>query len=988
MSFVPFTTVGPDLHPHPAAVDESETLAAVQPLVRPDPSALLLDRRPLSTLQQETVALAMLAFGRGRGFLLGDSTGLGKGRMCAATMVEGVLRGGPRARGLWVSTSAPLFQDARRDVEAVDTGGALRWYDGRAGNVRFATYGQLVSSANEVVAWLQAGGPDSYLVLDEVHAANNPKTKTAQTVSSIQRVCRQARVLYSTATSASKLEHLSFLQRIGLWGPGAPFDTFETFDTHLKRFACSATELLAIYMKQEGMYVSRSLSMRGVDIVLKKCPLTPAQRRLYDVCAERWEGTPTEHGADRQRFFLALITAFKMPAAIRDARAAVAAGMSVVIGVQGTGESNTRQRKLTSRARSGDALPSGPPSQLRGFMVRAGVPCADLALPLDPLDAVIEAFGADTVAELTGRTVRAVPVAGVWQWAGKPSIDKERGAFQRDERPVAVLSRAASTGISLHAHEEGSRPRRHLTVELPWSCERLVQQCGRSHRAGQTSLPQYAIMVTDAPAELRFVSTVAGRLQQLGALKHGDRRTASSQGGDDLLRMHTESGVTLECLRRAALALLCVSAIRQLRLTDPVPYGTIDYGLLRQNAGRAGQHGAAYTVRIAYRNLCALYREIGTRRSAELRTRLAELLATLVTAVPAVRFAVLREGLLSVDGERMPADWTPRTHRHFPYTFQRAIRCLMLGAASPETARTLGSLSHDVKRSIVERMGAVCPGPDGRVIDQLPMLVRELGRMTLDQFLNHVLCMPVDRQRAVIGAVAACRQPDDAAGGDGVMTVDRLVLPSNTARDPEFSVEVEPPVIDRAADELTVAILVTANPSTQQLAGWRSEGVLLLVHFMLNGQLAAVTRALDNPGYVDVWQPGRFHRTKRLTEEQWAYERQQTRFRFMDAGAKERAFGPDDQTADAAWTGQTKTYSSRLRSEARRMSRRCTFAYRNPLINLDDSSDPLVVRIDRSGVRFTGLLLRSQPYHPVAAVRKKRSRDGGEPPSTGAPSEE
>ena len=126
----------------------------------------------------------------------------------------------------------------------------------------------------------------------------------------------------------------------------------------------------------------------------------------------------------------------------------------------------------------------------------------------------------------------------------------ETQAFMDDVKRILVFSDAGGTGRSYHAElsAKNRRLRVHYLLEAGWKADAAIQGLGRTNRTNQAQPPLFRPIATNVKAEKRFLSTIARRLDTLGAITKGQRQT----GGQGLFRPedNLESHYARDALRQ------------------------------------------------------------------------------------------------------------------------------------------------------------------------------------------------------------------------------------------------------------------------------------------------------------------------------------------------------------------------------------------------------------------------------------------------------
>lgn len=621
--------------PHPSPLVESVAMAAIKSPelnYRPHFPTDVVTSGRLSIAQLEVVCAAgqeherfMLGAGGRRvrcGYMIGDGTGVGKGREAAGIICNNWHKG--LRRHVWVTADDnKLLAAAQRDIGAlglspkvvfslrdVRLGEPVKRTDG----VLVVSHGQLrsvkgeASRLRQILHWVGGDEFDGVLILDESHRMGNAldmetdrgkqrASKTALAGIDVQRALPLARVVYMSATGADHAKNMGYCDRLGLWGPEAPFATKEDFVASIEAGGIVAQEILPRDLKAMGRLCARSLSYDGVKYERLVHPLTVEQRNAYDTMARAWrlvlrklntvladcghDGRArgvalSQFWSAHQRFFQTVLVAFQMPSVVEAIERDLAAGACAVVQLTNTLEA--QQERALSRENALDdleALDLTPRETLmqyleaafpiieheefvnedgnlrsRAALDAAGNPIRNkaavlerdqliadlgiLAVPNGPLEILLDHFGVDRVAEVTGRARRVTyrpNEAGTLERQierrNRTAVMADIRAYADAKKDILIFSAAGGTGVDFHASLDvpNQRLRRHYILQAGWNAKEATQGFGRTHRSYQKQPPEYVLVTTDLNGQKRFVTSIARRLGQLGAMTKGQRNT-------------------------------------------------------------------------------------------------------------------------------------------------------------------------------------------------------------------------------------------------------------------------------------------------------------------------------------------------------------------------------------------------------------------------------------------------------------------------------
>ncbi|WP_421193855.1 strawberry notch C-terminal domain-containing protein [Aeromonas jandaei] len=619
----------------------------------------------LSPEQVDAVALALFAAERGRGFLEGDQTGLGKGRVMAAMARYAALQG--RAT-IFLTETPTLFSDLWRDISDIGSADLFRPFIVNSGvpifdvitgkrvipptqdaerkraledgvvpdgcNLVLGTYSQFNREAAKSLKarWLPRAAEGAVLLMDESHNAAG-ESNTGENLSKAVAVAET--VVYSSATSMKDAKNVMIYSKL--------FPESVNLGSMPETLAAGGEvlqEVLSSMLAEDGVFIRREHDLSNVTMITITDHAHEARNRdLSDRLASilelmnylagdinqlvnarnkeikdllerlpdserkgnRMGAASVNFGSRLFNLYRQFLMAIKVDATVELAKSAVAQGQKPVIILENTMESLLKETilsmtyaaddevenavledievgELTFRdvlTRTLERISSYQESDRYGNITRTPV-SSDEALELigkiqdeidqfpylavSPIDEIVRRLEKEGIFcdELSGRKTKVVERDGKYFAASIPERPKATivNDFNSGRSDALFLSRAGSTGISLHASEKFRDQRQRFMIELQSAADvnKRVQFFGRVNRKGQVNEPIIGTVSSGLPGEARPIAMQNAKLRKLSANTTSNQDNAAlddeipdflNKLGDRIARQYLENNPSI-----------------------------------------------------------------------------------------------------------------------------------------------------------------------------------------------------------------------------------------------------------------------------------------------------------------------------------------------------------------------------------------------------------------------------------------------------------
>ena len=473
-------------------------------------------RGHLNEDQVQGAALAIAAIEKHGGFVLADSTGVGKTRQQLAT-AQAFLDKGKKV--VIVSPAEVIKPDWKKGQmagsyahDAATMKVPVKLVKGdvpvEPGTVNVTTYNELGKLKDKI-------DKDTILIYDESHFMKN--RDSARYKHGKEAMERAGGVMYATATPGDKPLHIAHLMRAGVFGNVGATETYKKLGMRLVDqhtgggnyvkvwqidprvgYQEAARRLSGLFdqMTKDGLMVKRELSMDGVDVGMSRVELSQEE---HDAIQNVYDRKMSETGGNKAVSLMAARLhqePMKIPHTVGVVQEELSQGRSVVVfagRVNDIGDETEDGEDDDKDMRS-----AGTAKALKDALIQAGIP-------------------ADSIGELHGGATKTAD-------AKKNAMN----AFQSGKTRVMIATiQSGGTGINLD-DTTGERPRTMVMMTPPFTANDMVQAAGRIHRLNTASAARVRGVLSDTAIDDWNAGILENKFRTLGAIVGGESKRSQA----------------------------------------------------------------------------------------------------------------------------------------------------------------------------------------------------------------------------------------------------------------------------------------------------------------------------------------------------------------------------------------------------------------------------------------------------------------------------